>query len=98
MQDQEKSETLSNQMQELDRKIQNVDSEINQTESALKDVRKLQSQIATKSGERKSKFEELQKRYAALSEENEGQLNCSNLVSSFLVIFDLCTIYFFYRH
>lgn len=71
MQDQEKSETLSNQMQELDRKIQNVDGEINQTESALKDLRKLQSQIATKSGERKSKFEELQKRYAALSEENE---------------------------
>ncbi|KAL0340581.1 UNVERIFIED_CONTAM: DNA repair protein [Sesamum radiatum] len=48
-----------------------MDREINQTELVLKDLQKLQSQIATKSGERKSKFEELQKRYAALAEENE---------------------------
>lgn len=59
-------------MQEHDIKIQNMDREINQTESLLKDLQKLQGQIATKSGERKSKFEELQKRYAALTEENEG--------------------------
>ncbi|KAK4483342.1 hypothetical protein RD792_010528 [Penstemon davidsonii] len=71
VQDQEKSETINSQMQELDRKIQNMDSEINQTESTLKDLQKLQGQISTKSGERKSKFEEMQKRYAALTEENE---------------------------
>ncbi|KAK4435834.1 DNA repair protein [Sesamum alatum] len=70
-QDQEKTETLNSQIQELDIKIQDMDREINQTELVLKDLQKLQSQIATKSGERKSKFEELQKRYAALAEENE---------------------------
>lgn len=64
-------------MQELDIKIQNMDSEINHTESLLKDLQKLQGQIATKSGERKSKFEEVQKRYAALTEENEGLSNNS---------------------
>ncbi|XP_011084217.1 DNA repair protein RAD50 [Sesamum indicum] len=71
VQDQEKTETLNSQIQELDIKIQDMDREINQTELVLKDLQKLQSQIATKSGERKSKFEELQKRYAALAEENE---------------------------
>ncbi|KAL7145285.1 hypothetical protein ABFS83_07G070900 [Erythranthe nasuta] len=70
-QDEEKTETINFQMQELDIKIQNVDREINQTELMLKDLRKLQGQVATKSGERKSKFEEQQKRYAALTEENE---------------------------
>ncbi|PIN18897.1 DNA repair protein RAD50, ABC-type ATPase/SMC superfamily [Handroanthus impetiginosus] len=70
-QDGEKTETLNSQMEELDIKIQNMDREINQTESLLKDLQKLQGQIATKSGERKSKFEEVQKRYAALNEENE---------------------------
>ncbi|XP_051127899.1 DNA repair protein RAD50 [Andrographis paniculata] len=70
-QDQEKSEVLNSQMQELDLKIQNMDREINQTESVLKDLQKLQGQIATKSGERKSKFDELQRRHEALTEENE---------------------------
>lgn len=72
MHDQEKAETLNSQMQELDLKIQNVDREINQTELVLKDLRRLQGQIATKTGERKSKHEEAERRYQALTEENEG--------------------------
>ncbi|EPS72319.1 hypothetical protein M569_02430, partial [Genlisea aurea] len=69
--DQGKTETLSCQIQELEIKVQNIDREISESELVLKDLQKLQGQIATKSGERKSKFEELQKRYAALDEENE---------------------------
>lgn len=71
-QDEAKTEMLNSQMQELDPKIQNIDREINKTELLLKDLRKLQDQIATKSGERKSKFEHVQKRYSELDEENEG--------------------------
>ncbi|KAK6161696.1 hypothetical protein DH2020_005077 [Rehmannia glutinosa] len=50
VQDEEKTETLNSQMQELDMKIQNMDREINQTESLVKDLQNLQGQIATKSG------------------------------------------------
>ncbi|KAK6161690.1 hypothetical protein DH2020_005071 [Rehmannia glutinosa] len=71
VQDEEKTETLNSQMQELDIKIQNMDREINQTESLVKDLQNLQGQIATKSGERRSKLEEQEKRYAALAVENE---------------------------
>ncbi|GER39775.1 DNA repair protein RAD50 [Striga asiatica] len=71
VQDEEKTEKLNNQMQELDIKIQNIDREINQIEVKRKDLEKLQGQIAIKSGERKSKHEEMQKRHAALDVENE---------------------------
>lgn len=71
VQDQEKTETLKNQMQELEREIKNVDGKIHHTESTLKDLRKLQDQIATKSGERSTLLLEQQKRYRDLAEENE---------------------------
>ncbi|KAL2506407.1 DNA repair protein RAD50 [Abeliophyllum distichum] len=71
VQDQEKTETLKDQMQELEREIKNVDSKIHHTESTLKDMRKLQDQIATKSGERSTLHLEQQKRYRDLAEENE---------------------------
>ncbi|GFQ04279.1 DNA repair protein rad50 [Phtheirospermum japonicum] len=70
VQDEEKTETINRQMQEIDRKIQNMDMEINQTEVQLKDLQKLKDQVARKSGERKSKKEEMEKRLAALEEEN----------------------------
>ncbi|XP_059632125.1 DNA repair protein RAD50 [Cornus florida] len=70
-QDQEKTETLKSQMQELEKNIQNVDSRIHHTEATLKDLRKLQDQISTKSAERSTLFKEQQKQYAALAEENE---------------------------
>ncbi|KAL6582060.1 hypothetical protein OROMI_006074 [Orobanche minor] len=75
--DEEKTKTLNNQMQELDIKIQNMDREINQTEVQLKDLRKLKHEIATKSGERKSKHEEMENRHVALEieyEETDEQL------------------------
>uniref|UniRef100_A0A2N9HR23 DNA repair protein RAD50 n=1 Tax=Fagus sylvatica TaxID=28930 RepID=A0A2N9HR23_FAGSY len=70
-QDQEKTESLKIQMQELDGSIQNVEAKIHHTEATLKDLRKLQDQIATKTVERSTLFKEQQKRYAALAEENE---------------------------
>lgn len=71
-QDQEKTETLKSQLQELEASIQNVDSKIHHTEVTLKDLRKLQEQIAMKTAERGALFKEQQKQYAALAEENEG--------------------------
>jgi len=59
-------------MQELEQSIQKVDAKIHHTEATLKDLRKLQDQISTKTAERSTLFKEQQKQYAALAEENEG--------------------------
>ena len=59
-------------MQELGESIQNVDAKIHHSETTLKDLRKLQDQISTKTAERSTLFKEQQKQYAALAEENEG--------------------------
>lgn len=72
-QDQEKTESVKSQMQELEKNIQDVDAKIHHAETLLKDVRKLQDQISTKTAERSTLFKEQQKQYAALAEENEGQ-------------------------
>lgn len=60
-------------MQELEKNIQDVDAKIHHAETLLKDVRKLQDQISTKTAERSTLYKEQQKQYAALAEENEGQ-------------------------
>lgn len=60
-------------MQELERNIQVVDAKIHHTETTLKDLRKLQDQISTKTAQRSTLFKEQQKQYAALAEENEGK-------------------------
>ncbi|XP_038720675.1 DNA repair protein RAD50 [Tripterygium wilfordii] len=70
-QDQEKGESLKIQMQELENCIQIADGNIHHTEATLKDLRKLQDQISTKTAERSTLFKEQQKQYAALAEENE---------------------------
>lgn len=70
--DQDKTESLKSQMQELENDIQNLDSNIHNTEVTLKDLRKLQEQITTKTAERSTLFKEQQRQYAALAEENEG--------------------------
>ncbi|XAR48806.1 hypothetical protein NMG60_11031756 [Bertholletia excelsa] len=70
-QDQEKTETLKSQMQDLERNMQDVDAKIHHTEVTLKDLRKIQEQISTKTAERSTLFKEQQKQYAALAEENE---------------------------
>ncbi|XP_021888957.1 DNA repair protein RAD50 isoform X1 [Carica papaya] len=70
-QDQEKTESLKGQMQDLENSIQNVDGNIHHTEATLKDLRKLQDQISIKTAQRSTLFKEQQKQYAALAEENE---------------------------
>ncbi|XP_057959877.1 DNA repair protein RAD50 [Malania oleifera] len=70
-QDEDKTKSLKSQIQELEKNIQNVDGNIHQTEITLKDLRKLQDQISTKTAERRTLFKEQQKQYAALAEENE---------------------------
>ncbi|KAK1591171.1 hypothetical protein Q3G72_003298 [Acer saccharum] len=70
-QDQEKTESLKIQMQELERNIQDVDAKIHHTEATLKDLREIQDQISTKTAVRRTLFKEQQKQYAALAEENE---------------------------
>lgn len=99
-QDQEKTESLKIQMQELDGSIQNIEAKIHHTEATLKDLRKLQDQIATKTVERSTLFKEQQKRYAALAEENEGlwmfsQSKIFCLISGKFIYFWLGVLIFF---
>ncbi|THG20290.1 hypothetical protein TEA_017249 [Camellia sinensis var. sinensis] len=70
-QDQEKTEALKSQIQELERNIQNVDAKIQHNEVTLKDLRKLEDQISTKTAKRSTLFEEKEKQFAALAEENQ---------------------------
>ncbi|MED6119967.1 DNA repair protein rad50 [Stylosanthes scabra] len=70
-QDQEKTENLKCQLQELEGSIKDVDDKIHYAEKTLKDLRKLQDQISTKTAQRSTLFREQQKQYAALAEENE---------------------------
>ncbi|KAF3616732.1 DNA repair protein RAD50 [Capsicum annuum] len=70
-QDKEKTEALKNQMEELEKEIQTLDSKIHHTEATLKDLLKLQGEIATKNAERNTLVKEKEKQYAALAEENE---------------------------
>ncbi|KAL5781374.1 hypothetical protein ACOSP7_006403 [Xanthoceras sorbifolium] len=70
-QDEEKTESLKNQMDGLERNIQDVDAKIHYTEATLEDLRKIQDQISTKTAQRSTLFKEQQKQYAALAEENE---------------------------
>lgn len=69
--EEETTEVLKNQMRELDGNIQNVDAKIRQTEATLKELRKLQEKIATKTAARSALFKEQEKQYAALAEEND---------------------------
>lgn len=59
-------------MQQLEHEIENVDSKIHHSEMTLKDLRKLQEEIATKTAQRSTLFKEQQRQYAALSEDIQG--------------------------
>lgn len=59
-------------MQDLEQNIQDIDTKIRQTEATLKELRKLQDQVATKTVERSTLFQEQEKRYRDLDEENDG--------------------------
>lgn len=71
-QEQEKSESLKAQIKELERNIQDVEDKILHTETTLKELRKLQDQISTRTTARSTLFKLQQTQYAALAEENEG--------------------------
>ncbi|XP_028772634.1 DNA repair protein RAD50 [Neltuma alba] len=70
-QDQEKTESVKFQMQELDASVKNLEDKIHNAEATLKELQKLQDLISTKSARRSALFEEQEKQYAALNEENE---------------------------
>ncbi|XP_021745929.1 LOW QUALITY PROTEIN: DNA repair protein RAD50-like [Chenopodium quinoa] len=70
-QDQERTEFLKVQMQNLDKEIEEVDAKIQCTEIKLKDLRKLQDQITEKSATRSASYKEQEQRYLALNEEIE---------------------------
>uniref|UniRef100_A0A803LZG1 DNA repair protein RAD50 n=1 Tax=Chenopodium quinoa TaxID=63459 RepID=A0A803LZG1_CHEQI len=70
-QDQERTECLKVQMQNLDKEIEEVDAKIQCTETKLKDLRKLQDQITEKSATRSASYNEQVQRHQALIEEIE---------------------------
>lgn len=70
-QDQEKSDALKTQMDELKTNIQGVENKILHTETSLNELRRLQEQISTKAAARSTYFTLQEQQYAALSEENE---------------------------
>ncbi|EXB73671.1 hypothetical protein L484_026832 [Morus notabilis] len=69
--DQQRAESMKSEMQELEGSIQDLDAKILHTEETLKELRKLQQQISTKTAERSTLFEEQVRRHDALEEENE---------------------------
>ncbi|KAK1616976.1 hypothetical protein QYE76_022493 [Lolium multiflorum] len=70
-QDQEKSDALKTQMEDLKTNIEAVENKICHTGTGLNELRKLQEQISTKATARSTYFTLQQQQYAALSEENE---------------------------
>ncbi|OMO88547.1 DNA repair protein Rad50 [Corchorus olitorius] len=70
-QDQEKTESLKSQIEDLEKSIENQDAKIHDVEKSLKDLRQLEDQKSAKTAVRNVLFKEQQKQYAALAEENE---------------------------
>ncbi|KAL5208788.1 hypothetical protein ABZP36_033223 [Zizania latifolia] len=70
-QDQDKSDALKIQMEELKTNIQGVENKILHTEKSLTDIRRLQEEINSISSSRSTYIILQQQQYAALSEENE---------------------------
>ncbi|XP_045089469.2 DNA repair protein RAD50-like [Aegilops tauschii subsp. strangulata] len=70
-QDQEKSDALKAQMEDLKTNIQAVENKIRRTETSIMELRRLQEQISTKATARSTYLTLQQQQYAVLSEENE---------------------------
>lgn len=62
------------QIEDLQTSVQAVDAKIHDTEVTLKELRKLQEQISTKTAIRETLYEDQQNKYAALKEEIEGRI------------------------
>ncbi|CAI0437691.1 unnamed protein product [Linum tenue] len=87
-QDQEKTESLNLQIQDLENNLQNVDGRIHDTEATLKEVRKLKEQISTKNAERGILVEEMERQLAALdaeiTDDDETLIGCKNTFDEFV--------------
>jgi len=57
----------------LEDSIKQLEDKIHHAEETLKDLRKLQEQISTKTAQRSTLLKEQEKQHAALVEENEGK-------------------------
>ncbi|WVZ05499.1 hypothetical protein V8G54_018845 [Vigna mungo] len=68
--DQEKTESVKCQVLELEDSIKQLEDKIHHAEETLKDLRKLQEQISTKTAQRSTLLKEQEKQHAALVEEN----------------------------
>ncbi|BAT86669.1 hypothetical protein VIGAN_04434300 [Vigna angularis var. angularis] len=68
--DQEKTESVKCQVLELEDNIKQLEDKIHHAEETLKDLRKLQEQISTKTAQRSTLLKEQEKQHAALVEEN----------------------------
>ncbi|WJX33343.1 DNA repair protein rad50 [Trifolium repens] len=69
--DQEKTESLKDQIQQLGGSIKDLDTKIDHAEKTLKHLRNLKEQINAKTTERSTLFKEQQDKHAALDEEYE---------------------------
>ncbi|KAI3721937.1 hypothetical protein L2E82_32957 [Cichorium intybus] len=89
-QDHEESERLGSKMQDLQHNIQDVDAKIRQTEATLKEMRRLEDEVASKAAERHTLYKEKEKHYIDLEEENEGRrmwrrgADCDGYVANFV--------------
>ncbi|GJX50617.1 hypothetical protein Tco_0277462, partial [Tanacetum coccineum] len=70
-QDQEESEVLGSKIHGLEQNVKDVDTKLRQNEATIKELRKLQDQVSTKTAERSTLFQEQEKRYKDLREEND---------------------------
>nr|GEU84341.1 DNA repair protein RAD50 [Tanacetum cinerariifolium] len=70
-QDQEESEVLGSKIHGLEQNVKDVDTKLLQNEATIKELRKLQDQVSTKTAERSTLFQEQEKRYKDLREEND---------------------------
>ncbi|KAI8566801.1 hypothetical protein RHMOL_Rhmol02G0070100 [Rhododendron molle] len=70
-QDQEKTEVLQGQLQDLERNIQTMDAKIQHNEATLKDLRKLEKQKMSKTDVRSTLYKVKEEQHANLAEENE---------------------------
>ncbi|PWA83573.1 DNA repair protein Rad50 [Artemisia annua] len=70
-QDQEESEILGSKIHGLEQNVKDVDTKLRQNEATIKELRKLQGEVSTKTAERSTLFQEQEKRYKELREEND---------------------------
>ncbi|KAL9332842.1 hypothetical protein ACSQ67_002452 [Phaseolus vulgaris] len=69
-QDEEKTESVKCQVLQLEESIKKLEDKIHHAEETMKDLRKLQEQISTKTAQRSTLLKEQEKQHAALVEEN----------------------------